>query len=239
MYSSENESQKNTDQSAAKPFAQQKKNAEPIDHLSANRFKQAAQLQEIADRYTLGQRKPSGQAASSNVSEIADGVVQREVDVYMAINTDTKKKIVANGKVEEFSDGSDAGSTGWLGVDKYRARFTVEDEDTEIKDSVGPLQNSFTNPEAGHVLAKRNGGNGGDPENIFAQDGGTNNGIYKAFEGRMRNALNQYEDEDDVEFVAYLVGEDITSGNIADAGLDDASDISSEEDEEMNDSSSD
>lgn len=230
MYSSENESQKNTDQSDAKPVAQQKKNAEPIDHLSANRFKQAAQLQEIADRYTLGQRKPNGQSASSNMSETTDGVVQRAINVKLSSSSsDDKKVIYAKGQVDEFSNGSTAGTKGWLGVESYRAQFTVEDEETEIKDSVGPLKNDFTNPEAGHVLGQQNGGNGKDPENIFAQDGGTNNGIYKAFEGRMRKALNQYEDEDDVTFIAYLAGDDISSGKIADAGKGPGMDISSEE----------
>lgn len=239
MYSSENESQKTTDQSDAKPVAQQKKNAEPIDHLSANRFKQAAQLQEIADRYTLGQRNENGVSASCNSSESTDGVVQRMANVKLTFNTAAKKKLVATGKVKDFAHGTTAGKTGWLGVTSYRARYKIEDKKNLDKDSVGPLQNVFTNPEAGHVLGQQNGGNGKDPENIFAQDGGTNNGKYKAFEGRMRKALNLYAANDPVEFVAYLTGTNITSGKIADAGKGPAMDISSEEDEEMSDSSSD
>lgn len=231
MYSSENESQKNTDQSAAKPVAQKKKNAEPVDHLSTNRSKQAAQLQEIADRFTLSQRKPNGQATSSDVSETADGVVQRAINVELTHSSATKKKLVANGEVEDFVNGSAAGKNGWLGVESYRARYKIEDDDDLDEDSVGPLQNDFTNPEAGHVLGQQNGGNGKDPENIFAQDGGTNNGIYKSFEGRMRKDLDKYADDDPVEFVAYLAGTNITAGKIKDAGLGAAMDISSEEDD--------
>lgn len=54
-----------------------------------------------------------------------------------------------------------------------------------------------------HQVAQptQNGGNGMDPKNVFAQDGGTNNSKYKAFESRMRNALNLYDAKDKVTFV--------------------------------------
>ncbi|MBR7634244.1 hypothetical protein [Janthinobacterium lividum] len=83
-----------------------------------------------------------------------------------------------------------------------------------------------------HQVAQptQNGGNGMDPKNVFAQDGGTNNSKYKAFENRMRNALNLYDAKDKVTFVCYLAGSNIKQGVIADAGMDTASDISSDDD---------
>jgi hypothetical protein len=79
-------------------------------------------------------------------------------------------------------------------------------------------------------LGKQNGDNGMDPKNVFAQHGGTNNSKYKAFENRMRNALNLYDAKDKVTFVCYLAGANIKQGVIADVGMDTASDISSDDD---------
>lgn len=150
--------------------------------------------------------------------------------VILQTDTATKKKIRAEGTVDEFEKGTSAGSNGWLGVEGYRSYYSVSDntghEDTG---EVGPFQNDYTNPEAGHVLANQNGGDGGDAENIFGQDGGTNNGKYKSFEIAMRKDLNKYDDDDDVKFTSYLAGTNITSGKIADSGLSGGESISSDD----------
>ncbi|WP_193317084.1 DNA/RNA non-specific endonuclease [Janthinobacterium sp. FT14W] len=134
--------------------------------------------------------------------------------------------------MKDFKGGTSAGNKGWVGVEKYRARYEVKSKDGKFSDSgaIEPLYNDFTNPEAGHVLGKQNGGNGRDPKNVFAQDGGTNNSKYKAFENRMRNALDLYDAKDKVKFVCYLAGSNIKQGVITDAGMDTASDISSDDD---------
>ena len=111
----------------------------------------------------------------------------------------------------------------------YRSSYEISDEEYENKASVGPLQNSFTNPEAGHVLARQNGGDGADSDNIFVQDGGTNNGVYKKFENEMCKCLDLYDADADVVFTSYLAGDNITKGDIADAALSNASSISSED----------
>lgn len=149
--------------------------------------------------------------------------------VILETDTAKKKKIRAEGTVDEFQDGTSAGSNGWLGVEKYRAYYSVSDSKCENKGESGTFKNDYTNPEAGHVLAKQNGGDGSDAENIFGQDGGTNNGKYKSFEIAMRKDLDKYDDDDDVKFTSYLAGTNITSGKIADAGLSDAESISSED----------
>ncbi|QKY03408.1 hypothetical protein G3257_14885 [Janthinobacterium lividum] len=68
------------------------------------------------------------------------------------------------------------------------------------------------------------------PKMFSLRMGGTNNSKYKAFENRMRNALNLYDAKDKVTFVSYLAGSNIKQGVIADAGIDTASDISSDDD---------
>jgi hypothetical protein len=197
-----------------------------VDHRSQSLAQR--RLQEMADN--------SPQALQlQRVQDMAHErhpILQRHKNVYLNTDTDTKKSLEAEGTVEDFQNGTSAGTQGWVGVTKYRARYTIDSEDGEYHDvgSVGPLQNTFTNPEAGHVLGRQNGGNGGDPENIFAQDGGTNNGTYKAFEIDMRSTMNKYEDDDAVFFKAYLEGNDIQEGTIADEGLSDASSISSDDD---------
>jgi hypothetical protein len=176
---------------------------------------QSTQMQTVADIHTA-----HNPAAST---------IQRLKNVTLKTDDDDKKLLVAKGTVKDFKEGTGPGTKGWVGVEKYRAYYEIEDAKNLNKGDVGPLKNTFTNPEAGHVLAKQNGGNGGDPENIFAQDGGTNNGIYKSFEIKMRGDLNKYKDDADVLFEAYLVGTNIKKGVITDAGLSEASEISSDE----------
>lgn len=176
----------------------------------------------------VAQRKLQEMADNSNSSM----AIQRQVDVILQGSSSSKKKVlVARGDVKDFKDGIDAEDEGWLGVTKYRARYTVESTDGKYEDtgSVGPLKNVFTEANRGHVLAKRNGGDGADEENVFAQDGGANNGTFKSFEAEMSSTLGKYDDDDDVEFVCYLEGNNIYQGDIADAAESAASDISSEE----------
>lgn len=162
----------------------------------------------------------------------SSGPIQRQVNVYLQSSSTPKKKVIkAQGKVEDFKDGTGAGDEGWLGVEKYRARYEVESTDGKYENEgkVGPLKNKFTEANRGHVLAKRNGGDGQDEENIFAQDGGANNGTYKSFEAEMSSTLDEYDDNDKVLFVCYLEGKSISQGDIADAAESEASDISSDE----------
>lgn len=163
-------------------------------------------------------------------NDISLNTIQRMVAVDLLVDDSNKKKIRARGKVEDFQGGTSAGEYGWVGVTSYRSDYKVSDGKYENSGNVGPLKNKFTNPEAGHVLAKQNGGDGTDTWNVFAQDGGTNNGDYKSFEIAMRKDLNLYKGSDDVEFTSYLAGKDIEdSGKISDAGESDADSISSED----------
>lgn len=196
----------------------------------------ALQLQALASSYTKGLIPRSHYDTTTYP-------IQCVMNVTLNTNDTDKKSLSAEGKVKDFKNGTSAGTKGWVGVTKYRAWYEIESKDGKFKNrhEVGPLQNTFTNPEAGHVLAKQNGGNGIDAENIFAQDGGTNNSIYKQFENKMRADMNLYVPTDDVKFKCYLVGDNITQGSIADEGLSDASSISSDEemsssDEEMSSS---
>lgn len=111
----------------------------------------------------------------------------------------------------EFADGTGATSThGWIGVDRYRAYINVDNE--RVLDS-GTLANDYTSAERGHILAGSLGGNGGDPNNIFAQDGGSNRGRYSSFEGQARALIRdpeQTEPDADVDFGMYLYHDSAT-----------------------------
>jgi hypothetical protein len=192
---------------------------------SSHQVAQPPQAPAAANSYAKG-LIPSLQQATATYP------IQRMKKVSLITNKKTKKSIWDKGQVKDFKGGTSAGNNGWVGVEKYRARYEVESKDGKFSNSgaIEPLYNNFTNPEAGHALGKQNGGNGMDPKNVFAQDGGTNNSKYKAFENRMRNALNLYDAKDKVTFVCYLAGANIKQGVIADAGMDTASDISSDDD---------
>ncbi|SEK31163.1 hypothetical protein SAMN05216359_101383 [Roseateles sp. YR242] len=45
---------------------------------------------------------------------------------------------------------------------------------------------------------------------MFAQDGGTNNSHYKPFEEEMKREIDDANSQDEITFVAYLVGDGIT-----------------------------
>ncbi|MGP8305525.1 hypothetical protein [Vibrio sp. YIC-376] len=163
-------------------------------------------------------------------------VVQRAVDVELVNDSPNKKTLRAIGTPDQFEGGSSAGKVGWIGVSKYRSeyyRFTEQGGDFDIKLASENFQNPFTTPEAGHVLGQQNGGNGRDPNNIFAQCGGTNNGPYKTFENAMNKDLREKASfYDHVWFISYLVGNDaqgIKQGNIKDAAIEEASSISEDD----------
>lgn len=232
-------SQENKSRSAAASVAGKQNTTEQTLTFADNRPETVAQqkLQNLAMNSVNASHQISmkGQADNTNHATAAQtsttaNPIQRLVKVNLHTDEDTKKAITASGKVKDFKGGTSAGNYGWLGVTKYRSAFSVSDDKHENTGNVGPLQNDYTNPEAGHVLGKQNGGDGTDAWNVFAQDGGTNNSTYKIFENNMRGALNIYNDNDNVKFVSYLVGDEIEEGgNIAEAGLDDASSISSED----------
>lgn len=219
-------SQRKSNNEFSPQFADKRQEAikqEALQGLADNssKAKQLAQFQEMAN----GQSQNLKPGISNDPNPI-----QRMVAVDLLVDDDKKKKIRGKGEVKDFKGGTAAGKYGWLGVSSYRSSYSITDGTNVNEDTVGPLANDFTNPEAGHVLANQNGGDGTDTWNIFAQDGGTNNGKYKAFEIKMRKDLDLYEDDDEVTFTSYLKGVDIEdSGKIADAGKDNASDISSED----------
>jgi len=142
--------------------------------------------------------------------------VQRSVNVYPKERKEgdeiTSVVIKADGKVSKFEDGNAAKNKGWNGVEKYKARFYINDKGLKI----GPLNNDYLVAQAGHVLAQQNGGLGSDEDNVFAQDGGINNSTYRThFENPMRKALNEANDNDKVSFRAVLYGRDITQGDLS------------------------
>lgn len=137
------------------------------------------------------------------------GPLQRKVAVKVAEKSKTKVVISAKGKARNFQGGTEAEDYGWNGVTKYQARAKVGE--TEIKTEV--INNRFIEAQAGHVLAKQNGGNGAQSANVFAQEAGVNNGYYRrAFEGPMRDALENVNGETTVRFRVALYGEDIRLG---------------------------
>ncbi|MBX9637749.1 MAG: DUF4157 domain-containing protein [Nitrosomonas sp.] len=153
-----------------------------------------------------------------------EGMIQRMATVE-AHTGDKGVLVRSKGKVKKYKNGTSAGSRGWLGVTKYQATATITSKDEAFENVIPSplLQNVFTTPEAGHVLAQQNGGNGGDSDNVFAQDGGTNNGTYKSFEYSVRKMLDKYDPDDDVYFKAELYGDSVEKGEIKAAAIEEAS----------------
>jgi hypothetical protein len=153
---------------------------------------------------------------------------QRAIDVALVTDSPNRKTLRAQGTVGEFAGGSAAGNRGWVNVDKYRGSYVVKTDKYIYTHRSPNMPNNFTTPERGHALANQNGGNGGDPKNVFAQDGGSNNGPYKSFENTMRRRLDRTLDHRKVTFSCYLEGKNIVEGNVADAAMDEASEIDSD-----------
>jgi hypothetical protein len=158
--------------------------------------------------------------------------VQRAIAVDLVTNEAKRKSIAAVGTVKDFTGGSSAGDYGWINVRKYRSWYQIEETDGTVHAAVNSptMQNLLTTPERGHALAKQNGGDGTDPKNVFAQDGGSNNGPYKSFEIGMRKDLDKYGANDEVVFKSYLEGKNIKKGEVASAALSEASEIDSDSD---------
>lgn len=165
------------------------------------------QLQTLGNEYTashgIEQRRtiPTG---TPRAPSITSGVpVQRSVDVF-AKERDGSVEITADGPARNFSNGDAARNVGWNGVDKYKATARIgRNRNIEI----GEINNDYTVAQAGHVLGQQNGGLGSDSDNIFAQDGGTNNSPYRTdFENPMRTQLNAADPYDRVRFRAVLYG---------------------------------
>ena len=137
--------------------------------------------------------------------------IQRAVATVPTRETSNAVILEAYGKVEDFKDGEDAGSIGWNGVEMYRAEWDIADFEI-IKTKV--LDNEYLQAHAGHIVAKKNGGLG-DPDNIFAQDGGVNTtGTWIQFENLARELLNDSDDNADAGFKMYLGGSNLTKGEL-------------------------
>lgn len=162
-------------------------------------------------------------AASSSVnsqpaqlqSRIGDSTRQQalQLKINTSVYAQQKNAVVlgANGFVSDFKDGDDPGKYGFNGVEQFKGKYKIGDDDWVESDV---LSNDYLRAHAGHALAKQNGGTSGQ-NNIFAQDGGVNTtGAWPSFEMGMRKALNNSEEDDDVEFIMFLAGKKITQGKL-------------------------
>ncbi|MEE8057839.1 MAG: DUF4157 domain-containing protein [Pseudomonadales bacterium] len=182
---------------------------------------------------TYNKKVKSIEKRQQSINEMTRNPIQRLVSVENTSWDDTKRIITGEGTVSEFTDGSSAVQTknGWIDVTGYQARYEIVHTTNENKkytiynEKSDALQNSFTTPERGHVLGQQNGGDGTQTDNVFAQDGGTNNGPYKTFENKMRKDLNASNNADQVTFEAHLVGDSIRYGSIANQALESHEDI--------------
>ncbi|TVZ40061.1 DNA/RNA non-specific endonuclease [Alteromonadaceae bacterium 2753L.S.0a.02] len=173
------------------------------------------------------------ESAKSKINMNGNAVIQNAVTVS-ASGEGTKDVVIkAAGDAEEFQNGIKADDWGWNNVTSYAGRVYINRSRYRIKKikggtkkrrewytqketvRAGPYHNNYLVAQAGHVLAKQNGGDGSDDENVFAQDGGVNNGPWKTyFETPMRNYLDMCYDGDKVDFRVGLHSEDdnITRG---------------------------
>ena len=181
---------------------------------AAKVFQPVQQRPTLAETFQFKDNRPEA-SAQRNIQSLADHFTTNQASVQLKAlvfpSDISEKKVVleAHGKASDFQGGSDAKSNGWNGVKKYKADAKVGETDINI----GMINNKYIVGQAGHVLAQQNGGDGGDTDNVFAQDGGVNNGPYRSnFENPMRKALNEADDDDEVKFRAVLYGDDIKSG---------------------------
>lgn len=143
-------------------------------------------------------------------NRVSPKIFQRAVNVFAEEYT-TGVVIKARGQAKDFQNGDSAGNCGWNGVEKYRARVKVGDNEITSPS----LSNNYLVAQAGHVLAEQNGGLGSDSDNVFAQDGGVNNATYRTeFENPMRRALNAADKKTKVDFRVALIGANIVKGNL-------------------------
>lgn len=187
--------------------------------------KQTAQLQAMATNSHTQQQLLLQAGASP---EFGQGVIQNAINVTAAGAGTPDVSIKATGDAKDFKNGDSAGNRGWNHVISYSGRAYIDQSFFKRtkggktwhtrRETVraGPYNNNYLAAEAGHVLAKQNGGYGSNPENVFAQDGGVNNGPWKTnFENPMRRALNNCYDDDQVDLRVGLHGdENITIGDL-------------------------
>jgi hypothetical protein len=191
---------------------------------------QTVQLQAIANSQTVQPQLPiqskslsTKQTRLLSVPSLPTGcVLQQRKAVKIETQRMDKVVIATEGQAKEFKGGSSAKDNGWNGVDKYKARAKVG-KNTPLETPT--LNNNFLNAQAGHILAQQNGGDGSDPNNVFAQDGGVNNSAYRSIlENPMRTQLDTANDEDKVFFRVSLYGdpekEEITQGSLNKVGSD-------------------
>ena len=165
------------------------------------------------------QRLAASSSVNSQTAQLQSRISSsmRQQPLQLKINTSVygqQKNAVAlgaNGFVSDFKDGEDPGKYGFNGVEQFQGKYKIGDEDWVESDV---LSNDYLRAHAGHALAKQNGGTSGQ-NNIFAQDGGVNTtGAWPSFEMGMRRALNNSEDDEDVEFIMFLAGKKITQGKL-------------------------
>jgi hypothetical protein len=231
----------NKGQSAANPISQAAK--KPTSQFMDNRPEARANraLQEMASDSVQAKHATQLQAmANQSVHQqqpeninAGQGVIQNAIDVTAAGAGTKEVSIKAKGDAIDFRNGNSAGNRGWNNVISYYGRAYIDRSyykrardgskkwyiDHEVVRD-GPYDNDYRAAEAGHVLAKQNGGYGSDSDNVFAQDGGVNNGPWKTnFENPMRRILDNCYDDDKVDFRVGLYGDKkITKGDLKKAG---------------------
>lgn len=142
--------------------------------------------------------------------------------VYRNRHSDKEVSIKAEGKVKDFKNGTPADNYGWNNVTSYAGRVHIDRyswkrtldqkfKRSQFKERItvrsGDISNRYLNAQAGHILASQNGGDGSQALNVFAQDGGVNNGSWRSrFENPMRDALDKSHDLDSVSFRVGLHG---------------------------------
>ncbi len=211
MYEQVEKPKENKSQAVANSVAQKKSNARQGFGFVDNRPEAAAQrkLQEMVNNSPrMLQLKAFQEIKSASLKLPNEGVLQRAI----APNYELRPGSVVvedYGFVSEYINGDAAGNFGWIGVEKYKAGVKVGDDVLESP----TYDNNFRAAEAGHVLASQNGGLGSHWPNVFAQDGGVNNGPFRGdFENPMRRLLNNAAQDEDVHFRAVLYGDNIEHG---------------------------
>lgn len=173
-------------------------------------------------RATQTHQRIQAMANSFSQNNSRSNRVIQTVNVYVNTNEDDRKTIRAEDRAEEFKkQGSPAGNKGWKNVSNYHGacKFikTIKRKNKKSKEikhiykkvniKSPTFSNDDTAPCRGHVLAQANGGDGSDPNNIFAQNSAVNNGAWKSkFENKMRKAINKLNDDTNVEFRVVLTG---------------------------------
>jgi hypothetical protein len=215
MNTQADKTQENKGQSVANGVSQKQSSGESTFQFVDNRPEAVAQrkLQEIVNNSPrMLQLKALQEKANNNqVSSLKspnEGVVQRAIEPNYELRPGSVV-VEDHGFVSEYINGDAAGNFGWIGVEKYKAGVKVGENVLESP----TYDNNFRAAEAGHVLASQNGGLGSHWPNVFAQDGGVNNGPFRGdFENPMRRLLNNAEQDEDVHFRAVLYGDNIEPG---------------------------